>query len=143
MMTETTEAPAYEKFLPEGIPPTQQPFWDSLKEHAVKVQRCADCGRYRYIPKEICPNCYSENATWTEISGHGIIYTFTVVHRAPTPAYQAETPYALVHATMDEGFRMIARLRTDTPESVAIGQPIRVAYEDATPEYTLLMFEPA
>ncbi len=52
----------YQKFLPEDIPDSQLPFWDSLREHAVRVQRCDDCGTYRYIPKDLCPRCHSERA---------------------------------------------------------------------------------
>jgi hypothetical protein len=44
---------------------------------------------------------------------------------------------------MDEGFRMIGALHTDDPESVSIGQHVRIAYQDATPDWTILQFEPA
>jgi hypothetical protein len=133
----------YQKFLPEGIPDSHWPFWDSLKEHAVRVQRCDDCGTYRYIPKDICPSCHGERASWTRISGRGEVYTYTVVRRAPTPAYQAEAPYVLAHVTMAEGFRMIASLTGADPEVVKIGMPVEVAYQDVTPEWTLLTFQPA
>ena len=106
----TTAAADYEKFLPEGIPPSQMPFWESLKARAVQVQRCDNCGAYLYIPKDICNHCHSDQLTWTPISGHGEIYTYTVVRRAPTPAYAADAPYTLAHVTMDEGFRMIGKL---------------------------------
>jgi uncharacterized OB-fold protein len=132
----------YEKFLPEGIPAWQRPYWESLKNHAVAVQRCDSCGAFRYVPKEICPNCQSTHATWTPISGTGEVYTYTIVRRAPTPAYQADAPYALVHVSMSEGFRMIGLFVGD-PETVRIGQPVRVTYDDATPDWTLLLFEAA
>jgi uncharacterized protein len=133
----------YPKFLPEDIPDSQLPFWDSLREHQVRVQRCGDCGAYRYIPKDLCPRCHSERATWTPVSGEGEVYTYTVVRRAPTPAYQADTPYVLAHVTMAEGFRMIARLAGAEPQHVRIGLPVVIAYEDVTPEWTLFIFRPA
>lgn len=138
-----TQETQYEKFLPYKVPEAHMPFWESLRDHAVKVQRCVDCGRYRHIPKDICSNCHSERATWSPISGQGEIHTYTIVHRAPTPAYQEEAPYALVHVTMEEGFRMFAKLLTDDPESVEIGMQVKAAYEDITPEWTLLLFEAA
>ena len=133
----------YRKFLPEGLPEWQMPFWRSLEERRVKVQRCDQCGRFRYIPKELCPNCHTEGATWTPISGHGEVYTYTVVRRAPTPAFQEEAPYAIAHVTMDESFRMISRVVRIDPDDVRIGMPVRIAYEEATPEWTLFVFEPA
>jgi uncharacterized protein len=133
----------YEKFLPQGIPSWQQPYWDSLKEHSIKVQKCDSCGAFRYVPKEICNKCRATAFTWAPIAGTGEVYTFTIVRRAPTPAYQQDAPYAIVHVVMEEGFRMIGSLRVDDPESVAIGQPVRVTYDDVTPDWTILQFQPA
>ena len=139
----TTAAADYKKFLPEGIPPSQMPFWESLKARAVQVQRCDNCHAYLYIPKDICNHCHSDRLTWTPISGHGEIYTYTVVRRAPTPAYAEDAPYTLVHVTMDEGFRMIGKLNGVAPEDVRIGAPVQITYEEVTPEWTLMEFEPA
>lgn len=133
----------YQKFLPEDIPDSHRPFWDSLRERAAKVQRCDDCGTFRYIPKDICASCHGDRATWTPISGRGDVYTYTVVRRAPTPAYQEDAPYVLVHVTMAEGFRMIASLTGADPQDVHIGMPVRLAYQDVTPEWTLCTFRPA
>ncbi len=132
----------YEKFLPEGIPDWHMPFWDSLRRHRVEVQRCDGCGRFRFIPKERCPGCLSPRSTWTEISGEGEVYTYTVVHRAPTAAYQAEVPYVIAHVTMREGFRMAANLAGVAVTDVGIGMPVRLTYADVTPQWTLFGFEP-
>jgi hypothetical protein len=130
----------FEKFLPEGIPGWQQPFWGSLRQHDIRVQRCSACGTYRYHPKEKCSRCSSRGAEWAPIAGHGVIYTYTVVRRAPTPAYTPDVPYTIAHVAMEEGFRMIAPLRGVEPEEVQIGLPVVLGYEDVTPEWTLLSF---
>jgi uncharacterized OB-fold protein len=133
----------YPKFLPEGIPSWQMPYWDSLKAHEIKVQKCDGCGAFRFVPKEICPKCQSTASTWSSIGGSGELYTYTVIRRAPTEAYQAEVPYAIVHVTMDEGFRMIGSLKGGDPENLSIGSRLKVVYDDATPDWTILQFEPA
>jgi len=129
------------KLLPSQVPVWHMPFWESLKEHAVKVQKCSGCGTFRYVPKEICSACYSTEWTWEPISGKGTVYTFTVVRRAPTPAYEA--PYVIAHAEMEEGFRMAARLDGVDPENVRIGQPVTIGYEQLSPEWTIFVFEAA
>jgi uncharacterized OB-fold protein len=126
-----------------GVPEWQMPFWDSLKAHAAEVQRCDECGKYRYVPTEICNRCHSRAATWTQISGLGSIYTYTVVHRAPTPAYQADAPYPIVHVGMEEGFRMIGSLRGVDHSDIRIDLPVKIGYLDVTPEWTLMQFEPS
>jgi uncharacterized protein len=130
----------YDKFLPQNLPGWQMPFWESLKRHCVEVQHCDSCGMFRYVPKEICPRCHSRSAQWTPIRGRGEVYTYTIVRRAPTPAYQADAPYAIVHVTMREGFRMIATTTDVDLDAVRIGLPVKVAYDDVTPEWTFLRF---
>lgn len=130
----------YGKFLPEDIPDWQRPFWDSLREHAVRVQRCTRCGTYRYHPKEKCHRCPSRDAEWAPVSGTGEIYTYTVIRRPPTPAYAPDVPYTIVHVTMAEGFRMVGTLRGISPEETRIGMPVVLTYEDVTPDWTLIGF---
>ena len=133
---------AYEGFRPEITPP-HQPFWDALRRHELLVQQCADCGRLRFIPSELCPACHSSSATWAPVSGRGSVYTYTVVHRAPTPAYQADAPYVLAYVELAEGPRMPARLVDVTPDEVAVGMPVTVVFDDVAPDLTLYRFRPA
>ena len=70
-----------------------------------------------------------------------MIYTYTIVHRAPTPAYQEEAPYAIVHGAMEEGFRMVATMTGTELDSVEIGMPVRVVYTDLSPRWTIVEFE--
>jgi len=132
----------YEKFLPEDIPAWQEEFWHSLKAHKARIQRCVQCGSFRYVPKEICYRCHSSAATWEPIQGTGTVYTFTVVRRAPTPAFQADSPYTIVHVEMDEGVRMVGLWASDSAADVYIDMPVRLTYDDITPDWTILRFEP-
>ncbi|KLO46678.1 hypothetical protein ABW17_02245 [Mycobacterium nebraskense] len=130
-----------EKFLPEDVPEWQQPFWDSLRDRDIRIQRCTSCGAFRHVPKEICAKCHSLSFSWAPISGRGVVYTYTIVHRAPTPAYQAAAPYAIVYAAMDEGFRMIGTMAGGDPAAVEIGAPVRIVYTDLDPAWTIVEFE--
>ena len=132
----------YAKLLPEELPSWQLPYWEALKEHRLIVQKCAQCATLRHIPKEICARCHSTDYQWSELSGNGEIFTYTIVRRAPTPAYQADVPYVIAHVAMNEGVRMIANLVDLNPDDVTIGQPVRAIYDDVTPDWTLLRFEP-
>jgi uncharacterized OB-fold protein len=140
-MADLEDVAEYQKFRPE-IAPVHQPFWAAISEHRLELQRCDSCGRFRFIPSEICP-CGSAASTWTEVSGRGEVYTFTVVHRAPTPAYQQDAPYVIAHVTLDEGPRMISTLVDCAPEDVRIGMPVEVTFEKVAPDLTLYHFRPA
>ncbi len=130
------------KFLPpDDLPAFHKPFWDGLRDHCFQVQRCPQ-GHLRFIPTEICAKCGSEAWDWMPVSGRGEVYTFTVVHRAPTPAYQREAPYVIAHVTLAEGPRVIATLSGCAPESVHIGMPVVIGYDDVDQHWTLYHFEP-
>jgi uncharacterized protein len=133
---------AYEGFRPE-ITELHAPFWDALRRHELLVHQCAACGRLRFIPSELCPACHSSDAVWTAVSGRGTVYTFTVVHRAPTPVYQADAPYAIAYVELDEGPRVPARLVDVAPEDVEVGMPVTVVFDDVDDELTLYRFRPA
>lgn len=133
----------YKKFLPpEDMPPFHAPFWESIRAHAARIQQCSQCGTMRFIPREICPHCHSGDCEWALISGRGEIYTYTVVHRAPTPAYQADAPYAIVHVTLEEGPRMIANMTGIAPEDIRIGMPVQLTYLDVGENTSLFAFTP-
>ncbi len=124
------------------MPPRHAPFWEALRSHRLLLQRCDDCGRYRFVPGEMCSLCYSRRMTWTAVSGRGTLYTYTVVRRAPTPAYQAQAPYVLVEVELEEGPRVTSTLVDMEPENVRIGMPVVVVFDDVAPDLTLYRFTP-
>ncbi len=132
---------AYEKLLPTYTA-MHRPFWEALREHRLELQRCDACGTFRFIPKEICPSCHGRTWTWTPVSGQGTVYTYTVVHRAPMPAYQADVPYVIAHVELAEGPRVMSNLIDVAPDEVEIGMPVHVVFEDVTPEVTLYKWAP-
>ncbi len=127
------------KLLPQ-LTPMNEWFWTSGSDGVLRIQRCDDCGTFRFIPREIC-RCGSFAATWTPVAGTGEVYTYTVVHRAPTPEYQADAPYVIAHVTLNEGVRMIGWLEC-APGDAAIGMPVRVVYRHVDDDVSLFAFEP-
>ena len=127
--------------LPLPIPdPVTRPFWDSLKAHAIKLQRCRGCGNFVYYPRAVCPGCFSDDLVWTDVSGRGVIHAFTIPHRHPNPALQV--PYVVVLVELDEGVRMLSNLIDvePVPEAVPIGTPVEIVYDDVSEAITLPRF---
>ena len=131
----------YEGFRPD-VTPLDAPFWDALRRHELVVQRCDECGQRRFVPSERCHRCASPSATWTPVSGGATVYTYSVVHRAPTPAYQADAPYAIAYVELVEGPRMPTRLVEVDTDAVEIGMPVEVVFEDVDDGLTLYRFRP-
>ena len=81
----------YAKPLPR-VTADNRPFWEAARRHALALERCDDCGHFRYPPAPVCPECLSERATWTPVSGRGVVTTFVVVHKPYFPSFAADLP---------------------------------------------------
>lgn len=131
----------YAKPLPL-IEPEAQPYWEALKAHTMKIQRCAECATWYFPPRTLCPSCLSDNVEWTRVSGRGTVYAATAFHHAFDPAYEGEVPYNVSIVQLEEGPRLVSNVIGITPEEVQIGQSVEVVYEDVTEKITLAKFTP-
>ncbi len=130
---------------PLPIPdPVTRPFWDSLRAHAIQLQRCAACGRFIYYPRPVCPSCLSDDLGWTPVSGRGLVHAFTIPHRHPDRAFAARAPYVVALVELEEGARMLSNLVDVAPDpaDVRVGMPVEIVYDDVTEEITLPRFRP-
>ena len=134
------EPVAYKLPLPFPDEDTQE-FWNGTKRHELLVQRCNN-GHYRYPPRPICPECFSQEFKWEKVSGKGEVYTFIIVRVSPRPDWQAYIPYVLAVIKLDEGPRVISNVIGIKPEDVKIGIKVAVTYEDVTEKVTLPKFKP-
>lgn len=136
----------YTKPLPTPDPLTKI-YWDSVKAHAMQLQKCADCGQFIFYPRAVCPGCFSRNLRWTPVSGRGKIYGFTInMGRHPsTAAFGADVPYVIALVELEEGPRMMTNIVgvEPSPEHVKVGMDVVVQYDDVTDTVTLPKFKPA
>jgi len=107
-------------------------FWAAAAAHRLVIQRCADCTEFRHYPQPRCPNCLSESWTWTEVSGRGTVYTFTVTHQAFHPFWRDRVPYAVATIELEEGVRVVSDLPAGDEARVAIGSPVEVFFEEVS-----------
>ena len=119
--------------------PDSAPFWAGTRAGKLLVQLCRSCGKHQFYPRLACAKCFGE-VDWVEASGMGRVYSFTVVHRAPSEALQARVPYVVALIDLDEGVRMMSMLKDVAPEKVTIGMSVRVVFERASDEITLPHF---
>ena len=121
-------------------------FWAGVKRHEFLVPKCQDCGDYGWVPYPACRTCLSENLEWTKVSGDATVWSFSIVHRGPG-AFAEEVPYVVVLGKLVEEPRSLIVLADMVaecpPESVTIGMPIEIAYEDIPEEdFTMYRFAP-
>lgn len=117
--------------LPGPSPsPDAGPYWDAAAAERLEVQQCGECGSYRFPPSHLCRDCGSDNMSWVSVSGKGSIYSFSIVHRAPTPAFREHVPYVVALIDLKEGPRMMANIIGDGCLDCAIAERVEVCFED-------------
>ena len=119
-----------------------EPYWAAAREHRLVMPHCKDCGYYHFYPRTLCPRCSSARLAWTDCSGRGVVYSFTVVHRAPSPTFASAVPYVVAAVKLDEGPNLMTNIVGCAPDAVRIGMPVRVTFHRASDEITLPVFEP-
>jgi uncharacterized protein len=102
-------------------------FWDATRRGELLVQRCQLCVNVQFYPRMFCTQCGEAELDWIQSSGRGEIVTFTVVRRAPSPAFETDVPYVIAIVELREGPRMMANI--DGPgEEVRIGSSVEVRF---------------
>ncbi len=131
----------YPKPLPLPTP-TSQPFWDGLAEEKVILQRCDDCRGWVFYPRSHCSNCLSPNLVWTEVSGDGHVYTYTIAHRPTAPHFADASPQLIAVVELQEGVRLNSVIVDATPDELQVGMAVKPVYHKDG-DSTLLYFRPA
>lgn len=79
--------------------------------------RCTDCGAENFPRAVVCSACLSENIDSFDLSGHGTLYAFSVIHQGPR---HWTVPYAVGYVDFPGGLRIFGHLKGPF-EDLAIG----------------------
>jgi uncharacterized OB-fold protein len=132
--------------LPNPIPalsPDTEEFWAATARGILLLRRCDHCGSAIWYPRPFCPVCGSLNTSWSEASGKGTIYSFTVVHRSGLEGYRDALPYVVAYVELEEGPRVMTNIVGCEPDEVEIGMAVQVVFHDTGQGSALFRFEPA
>ncbi|MGN6735483.1 MAG: Zn-ribbon domain-containing OB-fold protein, partial [Candidatus Binatia bacterium] len=75
----------------------------------------------------------------------GTVASFVVVHYVSITSFLEDVPYVVAHITLDgtdQQITMISNVIECPWEQVRVGMPMRVVFDDVTPEVTLPKFRP-
>jgi uncharacterized OB-fold protein len=95
-----------------------------LKDGRLMGSLCSSCGHTSFPPRADCPECLSGDFAFSEVSGRGTVYTYSVIAAAPT-GFDDEVPYTAVVVDLEEGGRLLA-WSGESIDAVDIGMPVQV-----------------
>jgi uncharacterized OB-fold protein len=122
----------------EGLPQAPGAMFEAfLKAGNFSLQWCSICNRQIFFPRTICPHCGSNNLDWRPASGHGVVYSTTIVRQRP----ERGGDYNVAIIQLAEGARMLSRVEGVAPPEVRIGMTVAAVISEVngTP---LVIFRP-
>jgi len=115
-------------------------FWTSGSRGVLRLPHCTSCERYVFPPSLRCPGCAGP-AAYRPVSGRGQVFTYTVNHHRYHPEVPVPYVIAIVELAEQEGLRFTSNIVNCPVESVDIGLPVRVVFEQQGEAFVPL-FEP-
>lgn len=124
-----------------GGDPLDLPFWEACREGKLLLHRCNACGR-SYWPASRCVEHGAQTMEWVPASGHGTLYTYTVMHHAYTASMKGKTPYVVGVIKLDEGPFFHSNVVDCPLESIAIGMRLVMTMTQHESGLTMPVFRP-
>jgi uncharacterized OB-fold protein len=126
------DAELVERFAHMRVDRDSAPFYRGWLEHELRLNRCADCGRWHHPPRPMCPACWSWNVVPTAVRGRGTVHLRMLLHQGPpAPGVDySRGPHPVVVVELEEqpGLRITSTLIGCAPAEIAIGMPVELAW---------------
>lgn len=123
-----------------------QPFWDAALEGRLVTSKCDNCGTCILPPQPRCYNCQGTRFEWVELPGTGTIYSFTVVRHPLAPHLKEAVPFVSgiveLDGTQGAGSRMIVNIVDVDPETVKIGDKVKIVFDKVSDTFAVPRFGP-
>ncbi|GIW41007.1 MAG: hypothetical protein KatS3mg076_1584 [Candidatus Binatia bacterium] len=126
-----------------ALEPLTAPFWRACRAGRLEFLHCPRCSYFVHPPRPICPRCRQGELERRAVSGRGVLYSYTVNHKAWYPGQEVPYVIGLVELAEQEGLRLTTNIVNCPPERLRIGLPVRVVFEVLNDEVALPLFEPA
>lgn len=120
------------------VPPTpgSEPFWEGANAGELMLGYCKPCAKSFYYPRGACPMCLSTDTEMRAAKGTGTIYTYSVMR-------PAKPVYVIAYVTLDEGVSLMTNIVDTPPDSVKIGQKVKVVFKPREDGSKIPCFAPA
>lgn len=123
--------------LPTAPEPTAETaaYWEAANEGRLLLKRCVGTGKAFHPPRTISPFTGLAETEWSEATGTGKLYSFSVTKRHGTT-------HCIAYIELVEGPIILSTLTDCDFDSVRIGQSVRVVYVPSASGQLVPMFVP-
>jgi uncharacterized OB-fold protein len=129
----------HRRYLPDPMPTytrsegayVSPAAWEETLEARVRLlcSRCRACGTKRHPPREVCPDCGSDDLEAFRARPLGAVHAVTRISRGGAPSEFALQQtlvgeYGVTIVDLIDGVRTVAQVAAGDPRAVAIGQAV-------------------
>lgn len=125
--------------MPKGNGDTRRPFpnpigdeyrahFEGLARGELMVRSCSSCGSLQWPPRPVCVTCLSDEFGWVQVENRGVLYTYTVCHRAFDPWFSLRVPFGVVIGEVAPGVRIVGNTFGDDVELLACDVPVTAKF---------------
>jgi len=115
-------------------------FWEGVKRRELLFKWCDACARAYHPRRMICPQCSSTSLVWHRASGKGKVYSYSEVHRAPSPEFAKGAPYHVGLIETAEGVHFFCRICAESGARVVVDAPATLDFRVLENGYLLPVF---
>ena len=126
-----------------SMDPYADQFWKFTLDRELRLQKCSDCGKFRWPPGPTCDRCLSDNFDWAMVNGTGKVLSWTTFRRGYFPEYPP--PHTVIALELDEGPLFISYPAGIEASQLREGMTLYLSWTDGADkfgEYNLPVFGP-
>jgi uncharacterized protein len=110
--------------------PGHDDFWAGCAQGALRIQRCASCGRHSWPVVASCEHCGSAEISWETMSGKGKVVSWCSFvqdyYRGLMPV-----PYDCIMVELAEGPIFMSNPADFSFDDIALNMPVEIVFIDA------------
>jgi len=104
-------------------------FYDNLRAGSLTTTQCTDCDAIHFPPRVVCPECLSDDLTYTDLPHEGTLTSFTEVRGTAAIGMSDDPPFVV--GVVDLGpVRLSARVDDATYDELERGDTVQLKVMD-------------
>lgn len=112
------------------------PWWAAIARHELQLQRCDDCGRWRWPARVLCGECGSLAWSWHLVPPTGTVVSWITTHHAFLPGFTA--PYHTVFVALGVQDDIVMPGTWFGAHAPTTGMPVQAHFDDIAQDVALL-----
>lgn len=128
-MSSITDAEVFERFPDVYLTVDNFEHYRGRLERRLLIKHCQDCGYWIYPHFPSCPECWSTNLKFEEVSGNGKVYILTIFHQV-RPGDDLPVPYGAAGVELVErkGLRYVGPVVDCNPQEITMDMPVELTW---------------